>query len=51
MQRGAKTIEEFKICVIDTLEKVHEKLLQDLVGSMGKRMKVCIENNGGKTKY
>ena len=49
--KGCKTIEEFKKCVIDTLEKVPEKLLQDLVGSMGKRVKACIENNGGKTKY
>lgn len=49
--KGCKTIEEFKKCVIDTLENVPEKLLQDLVGSMGKRVKACIENNGGKTKY
>jgi hypothetical protein len=49
--KGCKTIEEFKKCVIDTLEKVPEKLLHDLVGSMGKRVKACIESNGGKTKY
>ena len=49
--KGCKTIEEFKKCVIDTLEKVPEKLLHDLVGSMGKRVKACIEKNGGKTKY
>ena len=49
--KGCKTIEEFKKCVIDTLENVPEKLLHDLVGSMDKRVKACIENNGEKTKY
>jgi hypothetical protein len=49
--QGCKTIEEFKKCVIDTPKNVPEKMLQDLVGSMGKRVKACIENNGGKTKH
>jgi transposase len=49
--QGCRTIEEFKTCVIKTLQNVPKKLLEDLVGSMGKRMQACIENNGGKTKY
>lgn len=48
---GCKTIEDFKNCVLETLQNVPRKLLEDLVGSMGKRVQACIENNGGKTKY
>lgn len=49
--KGCKTIEEFKDCVIKTLHNVPQKYLQGLVGSMGRRIKACIDNNGGKTKY
>ena len=49
--KGCKTIEEFKKCVMKTLQNVPRKLLEGLVGSMTKRMHACIENNGGKTKY
>lgn len=49
--QGCKTIEQFKMCVISTLKNVPDKMLQDLVGSMGKRVKACIKNIGGKTKY
>jgi hypothetical protein len=37
--------------VIGTLKNVPDKMLQDLVGNMGKRVKACIKNIGGKTKY
>jgi transposase len=49
--KGCKTIEEFKKCVLETLQNVPKKLLEDLVGSMGRRVQACIEKNGGKTKY
>lgn len=49
--QGCKTIEEFKICVIKTLQNVPRKYLQGLVGSMGSRIQACIDNNGDKTKY
>jgi hypothetical protein len=49
--KGCKDVEEFKKCVIETLQNVPKKLLEDLVGSMGRRIHACIEANGDKTKY
>ena len=49
--QGCKTFDEFKECVIHTLQNVPKKLLADLVGSMGRRVKACIELEGDKTKY
>ena len=48
---GCKTCQEFKKCVSSTLKNVPKKLLGSLVGSMGKRVRACIENEGYKTKY
>jgi hypothetical protein len=49
--KGCKTFQEFKKCVFDTLQKAPRKLLRGLVGSMGRRVRACIENDGDKTKY
>jgi hypothetical protein len=43
---GCKTFQEFKKCVVSTLKNVPRKLLRGLVGSMGKRMRACIDNEG-----
>lgn len=48
---GCKTFQEFKKCVFSTLKNVPKKFLGSLVGSMGKRVRACIENEGDKTKY
>ena len=48
---GCKTFQEFKKCVFSTLKNVPEKLLGSQLGSMGKRVRACIENEGDKTKY
>lgn len=48
---GCKAFPEFKKCVFNTLKNVPRKLLRGLVGSMGKRVRACIENEGDKTKY
>jgi transposase len=49
--KGCKTFQQFKKCVFNTLHNVPRKLLRGLVGSMGRRVRACIENDGDKTKY
>ena len=49
--QGCKDFDEFKECVVETLQNAPKKLLENLVGSMGRRIKACIENKGDKTKY
>jgi hypothetical protein len=49
--KGCKDFEEFQESVVETLKHVPKKLLEALVGSMGNRIRACIANHGGKTKY
>jgi DDE superfamily endonuclease len=49
--KGCQTFPEFKKCVFDTLQNAPRKVLRGLVGSMGRRVRACVENHGGKTKY
>jgi hypothetical protein len=49
--QGCKDIEEVKKSVVETLQNVPKKLLDNLVGSMGRRVQACINNKGGNTKY
>lgn len=48
---GCKTFQEFKNCVVKSIERAPKSLLKALIGSMDKRVKACIELKGGKTKY
>lgn len=50
-KQGCKSFEEFKQCVVQTLQNVPRQMLARLVDSMGDRLKACIANNGGKTAY
>jgi len=49
--KGCKTIEKFQNCVIEIVQNVPKKILQVLVGNMGRRIKACIDSNGDNTKY
>lgn len=49
--KGCKTFEEFKDCVVETLQNVPRKQLANLMGSMEARLKLCIEKAGDKTGY
>jgi DDE superfamily endonuclease len=49
--QGCKDIQEFKKCVVETLQNVPKQLLDNLVGSMSRRVQACINNKGDKTKY
>lgn len=49
--KGCKTFQEFKNCVFNTLQNAPKQLLRNLVESMGRRVRACVENNGDKTKY
>lgn len=49
--KGCKTFQEFKKCVFSTLQNAPRNLLRGLVGSMGRRVRACIKNDGDKTKY
>jgi hypothetical protein len=43
--------EQFKACVLKTLNEVPPSYLINLFKSMKERVKSCLETNGGKTKY
>jgi transposase len=48
---GCKTFEEFKAKVVQEVEQYDKKKLVNLYKSMKKRVKSCIELNGGCTRY
>ncbi len=49
--KGCSTFEEFKDCVVETLQNVPRAMLQSLMDSMHARLKACIDRNGAKTGY
>jgi len=49
--KGCNTFQEYQKCVVDTLQNAPKKLSRDLVDSMGKRVRACVENARDKTKY
>jgi transposase len=48
---GCKTFEEFKQCVVKTLQNVPKTMLTNLYASMSGRLKMCIESKGDRIKY
>jgi hypothetical protein len=48
---GCKTFEEFKAKVAKEVEQYDKRKLANLYKSMKKRLKSCIELNGGRTRY
>jgi transposase len=48
---GCQTFEEFKNCVVTTLKNVPSSMLNNLYGSMSKRLRQCIEVEGDRIKY
>lgn len=50
-EHGCKTFDEFKHCVVHTLQNVPKQMLQNYVGSMKKRIAICIQRLGDKTGY
>ena len=50
-QASRKTFEEFEAKVVQEVEQYNQKKLANLYKSMKKRVKICIELNGGRTRY
>lgn len=48
---GCKTYEEFQQFVLNTLAQVPHAMLNNLFSSMKERVRLCIENGGGRTPY
>lgn len=48
---GCQNFQEFKACVLKTLQEVPPSYLKGLFKSMKERVKECLEANGGKTSY
>lgn len=48
---GCSTFEEFKDCVVETLQNVPKTMLTNLYSSMSERIKKCIEAGGDRIKY
>lgn len=48
---GCKTYEEFQQFVLKTLAQVPHTMLKNLFTSMKERVRLCIENGGGRTAY
>lgn len=50
-QKACATFEEFKHEVIKTFKELPKQMIDNLYGSMVKRMAAVVQNGGGKTKY
>lgn len=48
---GPLKMADFKKCIIDALKNIPRAMIRNLYASMEDRIKACIENEGGKTKY
>lgn len=48
---GCKIFLEFRAAVQKTFKNIPRRMLSNLFASMPKRMKECIDNEGGKTRY
>jgi len=46
-----KNFKEFEACVIEKLKNLDPDIIENLFGSMAKRIRLCIEANGDKIKY
>jgi hypothetical protein len=49
--KGCETFEEFKSCVLEILQSVPKRMINNLLGSVSHRVATCIEMGGEKTKY
>ena len=50
-QRGEGTFEAFKVAVREELANIPQRMLHNLVKSMGKRMRLVIEKGGQRIRY
>lgn len=50
-EKACGTFEEFKHEVIKTFKELPKQMIDNLYGSMVKRMAAVVQNGGGKTKY